>query len=68
MFEAVRGISFTGDIAIDDVNLLDGACNAPGACNFEKPICTWSNTQVEFHLLNSNKNNNLLLYNFLTIK
>lgn len=32
MFEGVTGTSFTGDIAIDDVEVLDGACPKPGWC------------------------------------
>ena len=43
MFEAVRGTSYTGDIAIDDVILLPGACPPPGSCDFESDLCTWTN-------------------------
>lgn len=42
-FEAVRGRTYSGDIAIDDVNIIDGKCPPPGNCNFEKGLCTWSN-------------------------
>jgi hypothetical protein len=30
MFEAVRGTSFQGDIALDDINLKSGECILPG--------------------------------------
>ena len=30
IFEGVRGTSYTGDIAIDDIKMLDGPCNQPG--------------------------------------
>ena len=40
-FEGVRGKTFQGDIAIDDVSLEEGACPSPGDCTFEKGRCTW---------------------------
>ena len=43
VFEGVRGSSYEGDIAIDDVELLDNSCPPPGDCNFEKDMCTWLN-------------------------
>lgn len=30
VFEGVRGLSFSGDIAIDDIVLLEGYCPPPG--------------------------------------
>ena len=45
-FEAVRGPSYTSDIAIDDVSLNDGKCPPPGNCNFESGLCTWTNDQI----------------------
>ena len=30
IFEGVRGTSYTGDIAIDDIKMFDGPCNQPG--------------------------------------
>lgn len=30
IFEGITGTSYTGDIAIDDVEILDGACPLPG--------------------------------------
>ncbi|EDO47787.1 predicted protein [Nematostella vectensis] len=44
IFEGVTGTSYTGDIAIDDVEILDGQCQIPGDCNFETGTCTWFNT------------------------
>ncbi|XP_035658189.1 MAM and LDL-receptor class A domain-containing protein 1-like [Branchiostoma floridae] len=50
VFEGVRGQSFRGDIAIDDVTWRDGVCSStgsdPGDCDFEYGPCTWSNTQT----------------------
>lgn len=43
VFEGVAGTSYQGDIAIDDVILLDNACPPPGDCNFETGMCTWVN-------------------------
>ena len=43
VFEGVGGSGYQGDIAIDDVELLDNACPPPGDCNFEKGMCTWLN-------------------------
>ena len=30
IFEGITGTSYTGDIAIDDVEIMDGACPLPG--------------------------------------
>ena len=43
VFEGVKGTSYTGDIAIDDVKILSGSCPAPGDCSFENGLCTWTN-------------------------
>ena len=45
VFEGVKGGSYTGDIAIDDVKIMSGSCPPPGDCSFEKGFCTWTNTQ-----------------------
>ena len=45
VFEGIRGLSFRGDIAIDDVELMDNVCPPPGDCNFEAGSCTWTNVQ-----------------------
>ena len=34
MFEGITGTSYTGDIGIDDVEVLDGACQKPGVPRF----------------------------------
>ncbi|CAH3118157.1 unnamed protein product [Pocillopora meandrina] len=44
IFEGITGTSYTGDIAIDDVEITDGACPLPGDCDFEKGMCTWVNS------------------------
>ena len=43
MFEATRGPSFTSDVAIDDVQIIAGACPLPGSCNFENGLCGYTN-------------------------
>lgn len=43
VFEGVKGTSYTGDIAIDDVKIMSGSCPAPGDCSFENGLCTWTN-------------------------
>ncbi|XP_077978860.1 MAM and LDL-receptor class A domain-containing protein 1-like [Glandiceps talaboti] len=45
VFEAIVGGSYSSDIAIDDIQISDGACQIPGNCNFEGGnTCTWTNT------------------------
>eukprot|EP00057_Strongylocentrotus_purpuratus_P018004 XP_011672478.1 PREDICTED: MAM and LDL-receptor class A domain-containing protein 1-like [Strongylocentrotus purpuratus] len=34
-----------GDIAIDDLTVLDESCSRPGFCDFEKGKCGWSDEQ-----------------------
>ncbi|XP_014680990.1 PREDICTED: MAM and LDL-receptor class A domain-containing protein 1-like [Priapulus caudatus] len=45
VFEGVVGSNVKGDIAIDDVFLLDQACPNPDACDFEFDLCSWNNEQ-----------------------
>jgi len=33
-----------GDIALDDLDVADGACPPPKACDFETDMCKWTNT------------------------
>ena len=40
-----RGNSDSGDLAIDDVELLSGPCQPQGFCDFETDACQWVNTQ-----------------------
>ncbi|XP_021371353.1 MAM and LDL-receptor class A domain-containing protein 1-like, partial [Mizuhopecten yessoensis] len=47
VFEAVRGQTFKGDIAIDDVSLTRGNCPAIGVCNFDKNLCGWTNDKED---------------------
>lgn len=52
MFEGVRGVSYAGDIAIDDVSLADGLCTSPTPspsaptvtpfCDFEANNCGYT--------------------------
>ncbi|XP_055957693.1 MAM and LDL-receptor class A domain-containing protein 2 [Patella vulgata] len=46
VFEGVVGNGYLGDIAIDDISVVDGACADQGECDFEKDFCTWRNQQV----------------------
>ena len=40
--EATRGLSFKGDIAIDDLDFYNGDCVSSGVCTFEGAnICGW---------------------------
>ncbi|XP_077978870.1 MAM and LDL-receptor class A domain-containing protein 1-like [Glandiceps talaboti] len=47
VFEADIGASAVGDIAIDDVQIIDHACQLDGTCNFERSMCTWTNSPRE---------------------
>eukprot|EP00057_Strongylocentrotus_purpuratus_P018001 XP_011672475.1 PREDICTED: MAM and LDL-receptor class A domain-containing protein 2-like [Strongylocentrotus purpuratus] len=42
IFEAVRGSSFMGDIAIDDIAFHDGKCPTPSRCDFENGDCSYT--------------------------
>ena len=44
VFEGRRGISWAGDIALDDISIQDGQCPVQLQCSFENPqICGWTN-------------------------
>ncbi|KAM6117416.1 apical endosomal glycoprotein [Phoenicopterus ruber ruber] len=42
IFEVVGAASDHGYIALDDLNLSDGACPEPASCDFEQDMCGWS--------------------------
>ncbi|XP_071486324.1 MAM and LDL-receptor class A domain-containing protein 1-like [Diadema antillarum] len=42
VMEGVRGTNVGGDIAIDDIEIVRGACPKQGACDFETGLCGWS--------------------------
>ncbi|KAL0966606.1 hypothetical protein UPYG_G00297350 [Umbra pygmaea] len=44
IFEAVAGVGTEGDIAIDDLTLLNGVCPPEGFCDFEMDYCGWLNS------------------------
>ncbi|KAF7668436.1 hypothetical protein LDENG_00014610 [Lucifuga dentata] len=37
------GPTLQGDMAFDDVQLIDSQCSPPGHCDFESSMCGWSN-------------------------
>lgn len=43
---AYRGNTDTGDIAIDDVEMITGPCPPAGFCDFERDQCQWVNTEA----------------------
>lgn len=43
VFEAIRGSSYSSDIAIDDFTIKQGPCPAPATCNFESGFCGYTN-------------------------
>lgn len=49
IFEANRGNgTLSGGFAIDDIDVVQGICYAPGACSFEDlNLCTWQNVEEE---------------------
>ena len=42
VLEAVRGDSYTADIAVDDVTVTTGPCTVSYDCNFENGFCSWT--------------------------
>ncbi|KAK1172074.1 MAM and LDL-receptor class A domain-containing protein 2-like isoform X2 [Acipenser oxyrinchus oxyrinchus] len=47
IFEGVAGTGHEGDIAIDDLLLLNGPCPPDGFCDFETGLCGWLNVVSE---------------------
>ncbi|KAH3887651.1 hypothetical protein DPMN_011669 [Dreissena polymorpha] len=45
VFEGMRGLTESSDIALDDVLVTKGECGTPGSCDFENGLCAWSNSQ-----------------------
>ncbi|MBN3307353.1 MLRP2 protein, partial [Amia calva] len=46
IFEAVAGEGQNGDIAIDDLLILNGPCPPEGLCDFEIDACGWLNART----------------------
>ncbi|OWA52025.1 MAM and LDL-receptor class A domain-containing protein 2 [Hypsibius exemplaris] len=42
MLEAVRGATPTSYLALDNLQMLDRACENPGYCNFDKDFCNYN--------------------------
>lgn len=47
VFEASIGKSYTGDIAIDDIEMHPGQCPTPGSCTFENNWCGYTNVKTD---------------------
>ena len=45
VFEGVRGQSYQGDIALDDITLADGKCPPARFCDFGDDWCHFTNIQ-----------------------
>ena len=45
--EGVRGISYAGDISVDDFILTEGSCKQPALCDFEQDSCYFSNSGLD---------------------
>jgi len=44
VFEGRRGVSWAGDIALDDISMQDGQCPVQLQCSFEDTnLCGWKN-------------------------
>ncbi|XP_071104753.1 MAM and LDL-receptor class A domain-containing protein 1-like [Haliotis cracherodii] len=49
VFQALRGIGYQGDIALDDLKILNGACPAPSYCDFEDiKLCGYTLTSTDW--------------------
>lgn len=46
IFEGVRGLSYQGDIALDDLDIADGPCPPLTVCDFETDMCKWTNIAI----------------------
>ncbi|XP_025084894.1 MAM and LDL-receptor class A domain-containing protein 2-like isoform X1 [Pomacea canaliculata] len=46
-FRGIQRSTSLSDIAIDDVELLDGLCPPPASCDFEQGQCEWSNDNTD---------------------
>ncbi|XP_048242500.1 MAM and LDL-receptor class A domain-containing protein 2-like [Haliotis rufescens] len=47
--EGTVGSGYQGDIALDDIGIIKGACPTPRGCDFENGYCNWQqSTQDEF--------------------
>ena len=44
----MKGKSWAGDIAVDDIHIREGACPAEGDCDFEFPgFCSWEQSKTD---------------------
>ncbi|CAG5126615.1 unnamed protein product, partial [Candidula unifasciata] len=49
VFEAVRGISYFSDIALDDVSAKLGPCASRATCNFDTDMCYYSDYPADYN-------------------
>ncbi|XP_066300037.1 MAM and LDL-receptor class A domain-containing protein 1-like [Branchiostoma lanceolatum] len=49
IFEAVRGASWSGDIALDDITVTDGPCPVENQCDFEVNMCWQQSITDDFN-------------------
>ncbi|KAJ7380810.1 hypothetical protein OS493_007192 [Desmophyllum pertusum] len=48
VFEGVRGRSYRGDIAVDDIELNNGSCTKPGGvCDFQQDLCSYTQDKTD---------------------
>ncbi|MGH0160932.1 UNVERIFIED_CONTAM: hypothetical protein FKN15_044115 [Acipenser sinensis] len=47
IFQAVGAAGTSSHIAVDDITFQAGSCSRAGFCDFERGLCSWTNTQSQ---------------------
>lgn len=47
-FEGIKGSTERGDIALDDISMLEESCGSTNFCDFEEDLCSWTNAANGF--------------------